>query len=67
LLVQGCGIRGLGTTKPLCGGEIWKSEEWGGKFEDCYNWEVGKGRDIMFWEDDWVGFGVLKNRVYRVL
>jgi len=26
--------------------------EWGGKLEDYYNWEVGKGRDILFWEDD---------------
>ena len=41
--------------------EIWKLEEWGGKFEDCFNWKVEKGRNILFWEDDWVGSGVLKN------
>jgi len=46
--------------------KIWKSEEWGGNFEHFYNWEVGKGRDIQFSEDDWVGSGVLKNRFRRL-
>jgi len=29
--------------------KVWSSEEWGRKFEDCVNWEVGNGKDILFW------------------
>jgi len=28
--------------------EIWKLEEWGRSFEDCFKWEVGSGKDISF-------------------
>jgi len=31
--------------------EIWKLEEWGSSFEDCFKWEVGNENDISFWED----------------
>jgi len=36
-------ISGGGTLK-----EIWKLEEWGRSFEDCFKWEVGSGNDISF-------------------
>jgi len=28
--------------------KVWKSEEWGGKFEDCFSWEVRNEKNIMF-------------------
>jgi len=34
--------------------KVWQSEEWGGKFEDCLIWEVGNGRDVQFWSNNWV-------------
>jgi len=34
--------------------KVWSSEKWGRKFEDCVNWEVGNGKDILFWSDNWV-------------
>jgi len=46
--------------------EIWMSEMWGGKFEDCFNWEVGNGREFRLWENKWVGSGVLKCRIPRL-
>jgi len=46
--------------------EIWKSEGWRGKFENRFKWEVGNGRDILFWEDNWLGSGALKSRYLRL-
>jgi len=46
--------------------KVWRSEEWGGKFEDKVNWEVKNGRDIMFWTNKWVGIRVLKCRFLRL-
>jgi len=46
--------------------KVWRSVEWGGKFEDCFNWEVGNGRDILFWTDNWVVLGVLKSKFLRL-
>jgi len=43
-----------------------KLKEWEGKFEDRFNWEVGNGRDILFWSDNWVASGVLKNKFMRL-
>ena len=46
--------------------EIRKFEEWGGMFKDCFNWEVGDGINILFWTDNWVGSGALKDRILRL-
>ena len=46
--------------------KAWKFEEWGRKFEDRFIWEVGNGRNILFWEDNWVSSGVLKSRFLRL-
>ena len=46
--------------------QIWKLEGWRGSFEDCFKWEVGNGKDILFWEDNWLGYGSLKNRFPRL-
>jgi len=34
--------------------EVWGLEGWGGNFEDAFFWKIGNGKDIIFWEDNWV-------------
>jgi len=46
--------------------EIWKFDEWGGSFEDCFKWEVGSGKNISLWEDMWVGNVTLKSKFPRL-
>ena len=46
--------------------KVWRSEEWGGKFEDCWKWEVGNRRNVSFWSDSWVISGDLKSRFSRL-
>jgi len=46
--------------------KVWSSEKWGRKFEDCVNWEVENGKDILFWSDNWVTSGDLKSRFPRL-
>jgi len=41
--------------------KVWRSEEWGGKFEDRLNLEVRNGREVMFWSDNWIDLEDLKN------
>ena len=40
--------------------EVWSSEGWGQNFEDAIKWMSGTGKEIVFWEDNWVGNGALK-------
>jgi len=40
--------------------KVWRSEEWGRKFEDRLNLEVGNGREVMFWSDNWIDSEALK-------
>ena len=37
--------------------EVWSLEGWGQNFEDVVAWKVGNGKEVMFWEDNWVGRG----------
>jgi len=41
--------------------KVWRSEEWGGKFEDRLSLEVGNGREVMFWSDNWIDSEDLKS------
>jgi len=34
--------------------KVWNSEEWGNDSEDRGWWEVGDGKEIRLWEDNWV-------------
>ena len=40
--------------------EVWSSEGWGRNFEDAIKWMSGTRKEIVFWEDNWVGNGALK-------
>jgi len=40
--------------------EVWASEGWGRSFEDGFEWNVGNGKDISFWEDSWLSCGAMK-------
>ncbi|XP_068497961.1 uncharacterized protein [Phaseolus vulgaris] len=40
--------------------EVWASEGWGRSFEDGFQWDVGDGKGISFWEDSWLSCGALK-------
>jgi len=46
--------------------KVWNSEGWGRNFEDTINWKVGYGKKVLFWEDNWVGSGALKNVFLRL-
>ena len=46
--------------------EVWASEGWGRSFEDGFEWEVGEGRAILFWEDSWLSCGALKSVFPRI-
>ncbi|XP_068486473.1 uncharacterized mitochondrial protein AtMg00310-like [Phaseolus vulgaris] len=46
--------------------KVWRSEDWGGKFEDRLNLEVGNGREIMFWSDNWIVSEELKSTFPRL-
>jgi len=37
-------------------------EDWGRFFEDRFRWEVGNGKELFFWEDNWRGSGVRKSK-----
>jgi len=41
-------------------------EEWGRTFENCCEWRVGNGKDILFWKDVWVGNEDLKSKFPRL-
>ena len=45
---------------------IWKLEEWGRSFEDCFVWEIGNGQSLKLWEDKWVGNEALKSKFPRL-
>ena len=41
--------------KPCLGSLFWKSISWAfGRAKKKYRWEVGSGRNIYFWHDQWV-------------
>jgi len=46
--------------------KVWNSKDWGRNFEDSINWKVGYGKKVLFWEDNWVGSGTLKNVFSRL-
>ncbi|XP_068466471.1 uncharacterized protein [Phaseolus vulgaris] len=46
--------------------KVWNSKGWGRNFEDSINWKVGYGKKVLFWEDNWVGSGTLKNVFSRL-
>ena len=46
--------------------EVWASEGWGRNFEDRVEWKVGDGKDIYFWEDNWLGSDALKKEFPRL-
>jgi len=46
--------------------EDWSLKGWGRNFEEAINWKVGTGKDVLFWEDNWVGNGALKNAFPRL-
>jgi len=37
--------------------EVWSLEGWGWNFEEALIWKVGIGKEVLFWEDNWVGRG----------
>jgi len=39
--------------------EVWVLESWGRRFEDRFKWNVGNGKEIIIWEDHWMGCGDL--------
>jgi len=39
---------------------VWVSKGWGSSFEDGISWKVGDGKDVLFWEDCWLGQDALK-------
>jgi len=41
--------------------EVWVSENWERRFEDCFKWKIGNGKLISFWEDNWTRCGDLKS------
>ena len=41
-------------------------EDWGKSFENCCEWRVGDGKDILFWKDVWVGNEDLKSKFPRL-
>jgi len=41
-------------------------EEWGRSFEECVEWDVGNGKNVLFWDDVWVGSEDLKSRFLRL-
>jgi len=41
-------------------------EEWGRTFENCCEWRVGNGNDVLFWKDVWVGNEDLKSKFSRL-
>ena len=45
---------------------IWEMEDWGKSFENCCEWRVGDGKDILFWKDVWVGNEDLKSKFPRL-
>jgi len=34
---------------------VWGMKEWDRTFENCCEWRVGNGKDILFWKDVWMG------------
>ncbi|XP_068477366.1 uncharacterized protein [Phaseolus vulgaris] len=46
--------------------EVWNSEGWGRSFEYGVKWKVGDGKEISFWEDNWLGCGNLKGVFSRL-
>ena len=34
---------------------IWKMEDWGRSFKNCFEWAVRNGEKISLWDDVWVG------------
>ena len=40
--------------------EVCSLEGWGRNFEEALIWKVGIGKEILFWEENWVGIGALK-------
>ncbi len=45
---------------------VWGMEDWGKSFENCCEWRVGDGKDILFWKDVWVGNEDLKSKFPRL-
>ena len=41
-------------------------EDWGKSFENCCEWRVGDGKDILFWKDVWVCNEDLKSKFPRL-
>ena len=35
--------------------EVWSLEGWGRNFEEALIWKVGTGKEVLFWEDNWMG------------
>jgi len=40
--------------------EVWALEDWGRSFEDGVEWKVGDGKEISFWEDNWLSCSALE-------
>ena len=47
--------------------KVWVSEGWGSSFEDEISWKVGDGKDVLFWEDYWLGQDALKRVFLRLI
>jgi len=45
---------------------IWSMEEWGRNFEECVEWDVGNGKNVLLWVDVWVDNEELKSRFLRL-
>jgi len=41
-------------------------EDWGKTFEARFKWEVGNGKEVFFWKDNWLGSEDLKSRFPRL-
>ena len=46
--------------------EIWRFEGWKRNFEDNFFREVENGREIILWEDKWLGNEILKDKFPRL-
>ena len=44
----------------------WGMKEWGRNFEDCFEWGVGNGKEVLFLKDVWVGNEDLKSKFSRL-
>ena len=45
---------------------IWKMEEWGRSFENCFEWAIRNEEKISLWDDVWMGNENLRSKFPRL-